>query len=221
VLINKSLNLVVALEREGSTLYVHAMPVRYEFFKRFYLVFAKTFAALGQQGIKSVAGPRVALMMLEEISKSTAREPGVSWWEGDDGVERGLLPEIVRLCNMLAPGETPDAPWAQTPLQVVLDRQLLTQEEADDVLNQLAFFTLAWAAPRIDREMMTRVGAGLYHSLVTSLNCTEYAASLRTSTTDESTGASEETAGQPSSRSRSSGSPAPAGPISSRRRGAP
>jgi hypothetical protein len=209
--INKSLNLVISVEREDETLYVHAMPIAYEVFQKYYLVLGKTFASLGQQGLTSIAGPRVTMMLMEDIAKSTARagvENVSSWWEGPDGIEKGLKAEMVRLSNILTP--TPQKGWAVGPLDQALKSGFLSAEEAGDVLNQLGFFTACSAAPRADRALLVRQSARLFNGSTTSLNCTDYAASLTISTQDESSG-EKEAAAQALSPPPSTGSPVRAG----------
>lgn len=192
MIIDKRLNLVVALDRGGGEppLYVHSEPLRLETFKTYHLVLSKTFATLMGEKLSVTAGPGVAALVLEEVAKTTNRAPGVTWWEGVDGVENGLLAEMRRLCNVVAPG--PDgAGWAASPLQVALDRTppVLDEEELLEVMNQVTFFTvISSAAPRKDRPAMIRGAAYLFDGQTVSLNCMEYAASLRTSTPGENTG---------------------------------
>lgn len=205
--INKKLNLVVAVERDDQVLHVHSMPVAYEVFQQFYLVLSKTFALLGQQGLGAVAGPRIAAQLLEDVAKTTARSTRANWWEGEDGVERGLQAEMIRLSNLLLPTENG---WQTVQLSDAISREILDKEEAGDVLNQLAFFTVVWhAAPRVDREMLANQGARLYGSSTTSSSFTEFATFLKTSTKDEPTG--ENASGRPSSTPSSGGRRAPAG----------
>jgi hypothetical protein len=187
--INKALNLVVPIVREDDTVaYVHHTPITYETFQRYYLVLTKTWASLIQQGLNAVAGPRMAALLMESVAKATARAQGVSWWEGEDGVERGLISEMVRLSNILKP--TP-AGWQVEPLDGAFGGpdSYLSDEEAGDVRNQIAFFTVAWVAgPRTERARTCRAGALLYDSLTTSLDPTAFSKSLTTSSAAESTG---------------------------------
>jgi hypothetical protein len=188
VTISRQLNLVAPVDREdGSRLYVHAQPISYETFKAYWLVLSKTWAEINAQGLREISGPRVALLMLTEVAQRTPRGPGVTWWEGSDGVEAGLVRELVRLGNVLLPAD--GGGWEQLPLDIALKRQLLTDEEAGDVLGQLTFFTLTWRlADLTDRADMATGAARVHGSLTTSSDVTAYASSLRTSTVDETTG---------------------------------
>lgn len=196
--INRQLNLVVQIEREDAPVYVHSMPVGFQIFERYYLVLTKVFAAFSREGLSIIGGPRAAWYMLRDVAVATVRLPGQSWWEGEDGVEMGLMPEIVRLSNVLRPQGNG---WQTVPLQNVLDeidafeqqptqkRPCLTREEAMEALNQIAFFTVASRVPPpADREKFIVGGARLSNALTTSSTPTEFAASLRTSTTDEPSG---------------------------------
>ncbi len=215
--INRNLNLVIPVERgepgdDGyELLYVHSAPIDYELFQRYYLVLSKTFATIGQQGLGVIGAPRIAANLLEDVARTTYRAPGVSWWEGDDGVERGLLGEIARLSNLLSPS---DKGWQTVMFDVARSPQadkppLLSKEEAGDVLNQATFFTVTWhASPRVSRINSVESAARLYAAQTTSLNCMEYARSLTTPTPLAPTGASASAAGPASSTPSSAGSEA-------------
>lgn len=186
--IDKKLNLVVPLDREdGSKVYVHSAPLGQPAFETYHLVLAKTFAALQSNGLGPVAGPSVAAMVLKTVAQETQRGPGLSWWEGADGVENGLLGEVRRLSNVVLC--TQDGGWSTLPLQLALGQKLLSEEEAAEVLNQAAFFIVVSAvAPRLDRPRLAMGAAHIFDAQTTSLNSTEFAASLRTPTEPESIG---------------------------------
>ena len=199
VTIDRALNLVVPLQRGDGMIYVHATPVAYEIFEKYHLVMSKTFASLFREGLSIAAGPRVAWMMLRDIAQDTARGTGLSWWEGDDGVEHGLMAEIKRLSNVIAPLPAGGG-WDTQPLQDALDAGYLDKEDAGEVLNQLAFFTVVSRVPqREDREKFVLGGARTSNSQTTSFNATEFAASLKTSTKAAPTGAKAATPAAPRS----------------------
>ena len=188
--INKSLNLVIPIIRSDETkLYIHSTPILQETFEQYHLCLSKTFSAFARHGLDPRSGPSVAAMILKDVAKDTARAPGLSWWEGPDGVggEGGLMAEIVRLSNAIVPSK--DKGWGTTPLSVALDQKLIDEEEKSEALNALTFFiVVSAAAPRVDRPRLVRGMAAIYELQITSLDSTEFAASLRTSTTVESTG---------------------------------
>jgi hypothetical protein len=191
MLINNAMNIVISLERDdGSTVYVHATPASPEMFKRYFMVLSKTFTSFMNERLGPVGGPRIGAMLLEQTAKETLRfrgDPPTSWWEGPDGVEAGLLGEMRRLASVIA--LHPERGWSPLPLDEALRLHQLTTEEADEVLNQLAFFTVcSLAPPKKDRRSWVEGGAAICGSQITSSNCMEFAASLPTSTEDETSG---------------------------------
>ena len=179
--LDKRLNLVVPVDQGDKVVYVHSMPIRREVFERYFLVIARTFSTIVQLGLGEVAGPRVAALTLRKV----AQEHGA--WEGEDGVERGLVAEIRRLTSVLTP--TAEG-WLPLPYQEVVDKRLMSEDDLAEVDNALAFFTVYSAMHRRATLLETLDGAArMWGALVTSSSATEYAASLRTSSGAESTGA--------------------------------
>jgi hypothetical protein len=207
--ISRQLNLVVPVDREdGTRLHVHSQPLGYDQFKTYWLVLSKTWAEVTVQGLREISGPRVALRLLQEVAQNTVRARGLSWWEGDDGVERGLVGELVRLSNVLVPAA--DGGWGQTPLDTAIKQRMLGEEEADFVLGQVTFFTLTWRlADLSDRADMAAGAARLHGSSTTPSSATDYASSLRTSTAEETTGEKTQRGG---ARSSPPSSPTPQEP---------
>lgn len=179
--INKQLNLVIPVDQEdGSTIYVHATPIGTPVFERFFLPVSKAYAAIWQEGLNVVAGPRIAFLMLRKISQ----DMGV--WDGPEGVEAGLIAEMRRLANVVLPGA---AGWTTQPLQTALDRGLLEASDVEEVEGALTFFTVASCMQK--KTQLEAVLGGLsrlWGAQCSSLSCTEYAASLRTSTETDSSG---------------------------------
>lgn len=184
--INRKLNLVLPLQRGDDTvLYVHSTPIRPETFEKYYMVLAKTWASLTQNGLDPRSGPSVAALVLKEVAETTARAPGLNWWDGPDGVggEAGLIAEMTRLSNALV--SDPERGWVPMPLAMALQKGLIDEEEKSEVMNLLTFFTVTSSiAPRVDREGLVRGMAAIYELLTTSSNSTEYCNSLKTSTID-------------------------------------
>jgi hypothetical protein len=191
ITIDKSLNLVVPIVRADETsLYIHSTPIRAETFEMYHMVLAKTFSNFAQNGLDPRSGPSVAALILKDVAKSTARAPGLDWWSGPDGVggERGLMAEMTRLSNALVPTSNG---WTTIPLQNALEQGLMDPDEKSEVMNLLTFFmVVSLVAPRVDRARLVRGMAAIYELETTSSTSTEYAASLRTSTPDASTGES-------------------------------
>jgi hypothetical protein len=175
--IDKNLNIVVPVEHDSGTVYVHAMPIGREVFETFHLVIAKTFAAIYAEGLGSLAAPKIAGMMLKTIATNLGQ------WEE---VQAGLVAEIRRLSNVAVLG--PNG-WVTVPLQDAVDKKFFDAEDAQDVDGILTFFIVASAMHRraVRRAELDGV-ASLWGAQISSLNCTEFAASLPTSTATDSTG---------------------------------
>lgn len=171
MILNQKLNLVIPVEQSnGTTAYVHSVPISREVFERYHLVIAKTFARIFAMGLGEVAGPRVAALVM----KSVAEELGQ--WDGPTGVEKGLIAEVRRLTNVIAPG-------GPIPMQEAVDKKFFTPDDQSEVENAIAFFTVACSMLRRAQLAVAQDGlVQLWGGLTTSLNCTEFAASLLTST---------------------------------------
>jgi len=172
--INKKLNLVIPVETDnGGTLYVHSTPISREVFDTYFLVLSKTFAAIHGEGLGMIAGPRVAALILKKIST----DMGI--WEGETGVQRGLVNEMHRLTNVLVLGERG---WETVPYDEAITKELITQDDAAEVDNAVTFFIVSSAMhKRVMVEAMVAGAARLWGGQTSSLNCTEYASSLPTS----------------------------------------
>jgi len=172
--IDKKLNLVIPIETDDGTLYVHSMPIRREIFDTYFLVLSKTFAAIHGEGLGEIAGPRVAALILKKIAMDTGM------WEGEMGVQRGLINEIHRQTNVLVLG---DKGWQTVPYDEAISKQLISADDAVEVENAITFFIVSSAMHR--RAMVKKMVEGaavLWGGQISSLNCTEFASSLPTST---------------------------------------
>lgn len=172
----KNLNLVIPVEMEGGvTAYVHSTPISRETFEGAFLLIAKTFATIHQNGLGVIAGPRVAALILQQTALNMGME--------EKGVQ--LMNEIRRLSNVLTPG-TGDT---MVPLQEAVTRGVLSDEDRSEVENALAFFTVCSAMHRREeREMILREAMLLWGGQLGSWGCTEFLSSLPTLTGDENTG---------------------------------
>ena len=175
--LNQSLNLVIPIEQDGGTIYVHATPPSAEVFDRYFLPISKTFAEIYNSGLGITAGPRVAAKYLRKISM----EMGV--WEGTNGVEAGLVNEIRRLANVIGiDGQI-------IPLQDIINKKELDKDNLDEVENALSFFSVASVMHlKKERGPVLNGAAALWGAQITSLDCTAFRDSLRTLTGAENTG---------------------------------
>ena len=179
--IDRKLNLVIPISDGDTSIYVHAVPLSREVFEKYFLVLSKTFTFIYTQGLNVVSGPRVAALTLRKIAEAD----GV--WDGEAGVERGLMGEIKRLTNVIC---MTDQGWRPLPFEMAVKQGKLDSEIASEVENVIVFFMVASAVHlRTELPEIYSLLGGLCHALVTSLACTEYGASLPTSTPAENTGA--------------------------------
>lgn len=188
--IDRKLNLVVPIytDEEGGEIvaYVHSTPVAEDVVDRFFMVLGQTYAAIFSQGLGLAGGPPHAMRVLRHV----ATERGV-WFDDPKtqavGVERGLVEEMRRLTNVAALSK--DGKWEQLPLQVAVDRGILSGEDKTEVENAIAFFIVASATlGRAQRPAMLRAAAELWGAQISSSSFTEWTSSLKTSTETGSSG---------------------------------
>jgi hypothetical protein len=164
--------------------WVHSTPLSAEIIDRYFMVITQTFSAIFSQGLGVVGGPAAAMRLL----RSGAQNSGI-WADNEKtgvGVENGLVAEIRRL-TMVSINE--GSGWASVPLQVAQAKGFLTTEDVSEVENAIVFFIVVSATlPRTERKAMVQGAAALWGALVTSLNSTEWTASLTTSTATGSSG---------------------------------
>lgn len=185
--IDNKLNFVLEIEDERGTSYVHAEPIGRETFERYFLPISKTFAGIHGHGLNMIAGPKVASLMLKQVSV----EGG--WWddwrEGDKtvpGVKSGLLNEIRRLANVAV---LADGKWTTIPLQEAVTKKLLSEDDQREVENALVFFTVFSSMhKRAVLGVILEGAAALWGGQTTLLNSTDFAASLPTSIATGSSG---------------------------------
>jgi hypothetical protein len=188
--IDRRLNFVVPVyDDDGKTIraYVHSTPLAREVADQYFLILGQTFSQLFNQGLGVAAGPGMALRLLTKIAKDRK-----VWDDNPDTGERGvrnLVDEIRRLTMVIVPAATAKGGWEPVPLQVAVDRKVVSDEDQAEVENAIVFFIAVSAtlnrAPR--KEMLSQV-AGLWDAQLSSLNSTEFVASLTTSTATESSG---------------------------------
>jgi len=185
--LNQKLNLVIPVEQGDQTLYVHSTPISTAVFERYFLVLSKTFSAIYNEGLGVTVGPRVAALLLRKIASDRG--------ELED-VEKGLLAEVRRLSNVVAPGE---GGWTTYPFQEAVDRRTLDDDDIRVLENALVYFTVASSIhTRADLLVVLDEAGKLWSARTTSLNCTEYAASCPKLTVTDSSGETVTTSSVPS-----------------------
>ena len=83
-------------------------------------------------GYSAISGPRIAKMLI----KQTAIDMGT--WEGTNGVNAGLIGEIHRLTNVVAPN---GKGWGATPYEDALNQNIFDKDDRriyDDWINSTA-----------------------------------------------------------------------------------
>jgi hypothetical protein len=172
--LNQKLNLVIPVDgTTRGTVYTHTTPLSREVFEKYWEVMSKTFASNYQRGLSVHAGPRIAMLAL----KKYAQEMGEL-----AEVESGLIPEMLRLTNVLVLEE--GRGWQSVPYHEA--KKWLDPDDQSEVENAVCFFTLNSAL--LKRNMTPSVlglMASLWGALTTSLDCTAFGASCPTSTPAE------------------------------------
>ncbi|EEC9336156.1 hypothetical protein [Escherichia coli] len=187
--IAKNLNLIIPVRTEKGNGWIHATPISKEVFKEHFFILGKTFSAMFSDGLGVVAGPRVAFLMLEKISCDS----GI--WEGDKGVRNTLVNEIIRLANLVYPVEGKG--YDTIPLDMALEREII---DLDEVAGELVFFTCVSSinSPEQAKGTMDVVN-GIWSTQCSSLNLTEWIASLPTLKSAASSGVTVNTSSATSS----------------------
>lgn len=187
--IARNMNLVLTVDTEMGSAYLHAAPISKEVYRQHFFILSKTFSAIFSEGLGAVAGPRIAYLMLEKICTD------LKCWDGETGVKNTLVAEIIRLANLVYPVEGKG--WDTVPLDVAIEREII---DIDEAIGELVFFTCVSSInkPPQAKGLMEQVN-GMWGSVTTSLNLTEWIASLPTSKRKDSSGATEKTSSATSS----------------------
>ncbi|EPY6231714.1 hypothetical protein ACXEAZ_004175 [Escherichia coli] len=187
--ISRNLNLIIPVRTEKGNGWVHATPISKEVFKEHFFILSKTFSAIFSEGLGVVAGPRIAFLMLERISRDS------NIWEGDKGVRNTLVNEVIRLANLVYPVEGKG--YDTIPLDMALEREII---DLDEMAGELIFFTCVSSinSPEQAKGTMDVVN-GVWSTQCSLLNLTEWIASLPTLKSAASSGATANTSSATSS----------------------
>jgi hypothetical protein len=170
--LNEKLNLVVPVYdgNDKISAYVHSTPISREAFEESFVLISKTFSAIHGEGLGSIAGPRVASLILREVAKRNDDEAGALT----------LMNEIRRLTNVLVSGPRG---WTMMPFQDAVDAKTLDPDDLSEVENAIVFFTVYSAMHRRQtlKDLLTGA-ARMWGAQVSLLTPTAFAASLPTST---------------------------------------
>ena len=179
--LNRKLNLVIPVETQpGVTVYVHSTPLSREVFETYYRVIAKAFTDMYAGGFNYVSGPRIAKMLLKQAAEE------FNQWNGPKGVNAGLIGEIHRITNVLTPGPKG---WAMLPFEDALNKGLFDEDDVSEVENAICFFILVSAMhKKKDLKPILETPISIWGAQLEYLSCTEFSASLPTSTSAVNTG---------------------------------
>lgn len=183
--ISESLNLVVPIYADDETVagYVHSIPISRSAFEANYLLLSATFAAIFNQGLGEMAGPRVAELVLKDAAKARGMDA------------EPLLNEIRRLSCLIQPGK---AGWEQIPLYEAIQRKQIGDDDLAEIMGALVFFSAASGTmPRRRARDILPGAAKLWGAEMSSLLPMAWIASLQTSTAIVSSGATKAPADPP------------------------
>lgn len=181
--IARNMNLVIPVETEMGSAYVHATPISKEVYREHFFILGKVFSAIFSEGLGVVAGPRIAYLMLERVCLDTKVGEGNAW-DGPLGVRNTLVNEIIRLANLVYPVEGKG--WDTKPLEVAFEREIV---DLEDVIGELVFFTCVSSINKpVQASGLMKAVNGMWNSQISSLNLTDWMRSLVTSKQDDSSG---------------------------------
>ncbi|HQT24971.1 MAG TPA: hypothetical protein PLK99_00030 [Burkholderiales bacterium] len=183
------LRLAVPLRSDdaGVKIWGYHTPISREVFEANYRILAATKAALSSKGImyQMDAGPQIATLILKDEGRKDAEERGMLDIHGEptDGGASALLAEIKRLTMALVPGAS-GFEWV--PIDSALRSGVLDADDWDEARSAILFFTCLYAiCPKREKAKRAQAAAALLRGSITSSSPTEFAASLPTSTTAE------------------------------------
>lgn len=193
--LDRRLNLIIPLDREdGTKVHIYHTPISRDIYTQYFRVLNMTGTQIYANDLSFFGGPESAFLMLKEISENTPRPNGSgSWWEGENGVERGLIEELWRKTQVLVLGTKG---WELLPFDVVIapdtsgnwKSDILSEDEAAEVSGSLVFFTVSSFMknnPVVSRGLIA--AAALFDWQLSSLGLTEYRISLQILTREETT----------------------------------
>ncbi len=181
--IDRRLNIVLPVEHSDlGAIFVHSAPISRDVFERHFLLLSKAMASMFNEGLGVVTGPGVAALMLRKLAEAADA------WDGPQGVKNTLMTEIVRLSNVVMP-DPQGGGWTTMPLFEALRRGLLDEQDAQEAEDTIVFFICVSSVLRVKQVAPMLEAAGrLWNFTTTSLNSTEYSASLPISTPGASSG---------------------------------
>lgn len=197
--LDEQLNIVIPLDRKnGTTVWVHAMPISREVFEQHWLIMSKAFSAMYGEGLGMISGPRIAALMLRRVAEDAGKLSDCEL----------LIAEIRRLANVMVPAQKPQTGWSIYPFEVACQHNMIDEDDIAEVEGVLAFFTLTWRLHRRAERIPILDGAArLWGAQTSPLTLSEFANSLRTLNVTASTGET------PTAEPQTSSPPSSTGPL--------
>jgi hypothetical protein len=184
--INSQLQLVfpARLGEDGAPLvWVYHTPISAEIFRANYRIIAAAKAELFK-GPDLKSRIQYAAENGPVIGKNVLLDAAAKDAEEHDSSDMGpaLIEQIAGLTSVLSPGP---GGFTTVPLLEAVGK-LITPDEADEVESTIVFFTCGYALSRArGKSWIANVMARTMMGSTTSLGCSAFAASLRQSTSDE------------------------------------
>jgi hypothetical protein len=174
VKIDSDLNIVIPIV---DPVVAFSTPISEQVFEANYRILSETQALIFGKGMQKalLTGPRTAAMALSDVGRKLAEEEGA---DGDFGA-LALRAEIKRLTTILLPGQ---AGFEMAPVDAAIQSGKVDEGDWKEVEAQLVFFTCAYyLESRRQRKALIESIAGMLNCSTTSLNCGDYADSLKMS----------------------------------------
>lgn len=181
--ITKDLRLSFSFESSKfGTMLVHSLPIGRSVFELYFAELGAVFKACygddDEARHLALIGPRIAYVALKKAAMQAKT------WEA---VEAGLVNELIRLTQVsyIEPGSPG---WQTLPLATLQSREVLDEDDSEEVLNSLVFFTAACKAgpKKLVEAMLPVIGESIGWEFGFS-SSTAFIASLEKSTPKEST----------------------------------
>jgi len=181
VRIDRTLKLVLDCKREddGAAYHVFASAIPRAAVKTYWQVINNAMGKLHTSALGAASAPKFAA----EAVRSAASELGMATAAD---VEKNFIGEIKRLAMVILPKA---GGWEPVSYEEAA-KGLISEDESDEILNLLAFFTLALAFYPVQQREPMLTGAFVVHwnGLITSQDFTAWKDSLPTSTLAASSG---------------------------------
>ena len=170
--ISPDMNFVVPLYHgDDIYAYVYARPISTAAFEMNYRLLIRTYNTMLGEGPVAV---RMGHLFLKDAAAALAPDGNGST------ISAPLLNEIGRMSSVILATKTG---WQTIPLQQALDSKLLDPEDAVEAANASLFFIVVWhVSPKQTRDGLLKTATELWGAVRSSLQPTEWIASLPTST---------------------------------------